>query len=263
MTMTNRQILSIAMKQSAVDIGCRPTDFLSHEPVVVESVIGEDARVYYKEPISCNFVTYGNNTVASVKPELRDVVTEYVHRYAFYRLLETPQALWLNERLSPLGHKICYMAYYFLPDVNKLKRLSCPYEMRLLHPADFAHLYTGEWGNAILEERRELDMLAYGAYEGERLIGLAGCSADCRDMWQIGIDVLPEYRQRGVASALTSNLAVEILERGKVPFYCCAWANIPSAKNAIKSGFTPAWMEMTVKPADFVDHANRIRGEKI
>ncbi len=254
--MNNREIRAIAMAQSAADIGCKPADFLKQEPVIVDAVIGEGARVYYKPPISCNFVTYGSNVVASVVPELRGIVTEYVRKNAFYHVFETPSALWLNEKTAPLGHKLCYMAHYFLPDVEKLKRLSCPYEMRLMTPADFAEYYTAEWGNAILAERRELDMLAYGAYDGEKLVGLAGCSADCEKMWQIGIDVLPEYRRRGIASALTSNLAVEILLRGKVPFYCCAWANIPSSKNAEKSGFTTAWMELTLKPADFVDQAN-------
>ena len=90
-----------------------------------------------------------------------------------------------------------------------------------------------------------------------KLIGLAACSADCETMWQIGVDVLPEYRRKGIASALTSQLAVEIVKRDKVPFYCCAWSNIKSARNAIKSGFLPAWVEMTVKPASFVEEMNR------
>ena len=106
------------------------------------------------------------------------------------------------------------------------------------------------------EARKELDVLGVGAYDNGKLIGLAGCSADCDDMWQIGVDVLPEYRRKGIASALTSNLAVEIIERGKVPFYCCAWSNIRSAKNAIRSGFMPAWVEMTVKPASMVAEMN-------
>ena len=76
-------------------------------------------------------------------------------------------------------------------------------------------------------------------------------------MWQIGVDVLDEYRKQGVASALTSNLAMEILERGKVPFYCCAWSNIRSVKNAIKSGFSPSWVEMTVKPEEVIEQMNR------
>ncbi len=250
MSFTNEQIRYIAMEQSAVDIGCRAEDFDKTEPVIVDGVIGQGARVYYREPIGCNFVTYGNNVVASVKPELREIVGEYVKRSEFYYLMATPDILWLTEQIAPLNYAIRHMAYYFLPDVNKVSRLSCPYELRLLYPEDFSELYLPEWSNAICEKRRELDMLAYGAYDGDRLIGLAGCSADCESMWQIGIDVLPEYRRKGVAAALTSNLAAEVLERGRVPFYCCAWANIPSAKNAIKSGFAPAWMEMTVKPKE-------------
>lgn len=70
-------------------------------------------------------------------------------------------------------------------------------------------------------------------------------------------NVLPEYRRQGVASSLTSNLAVEILDRGKVPFYCCAWSNIKSVKNAIRSGLMPAWVEMTVKPASVVENMNQ------
>ena len=68
------------------------------------------------------------------------------------------------------------------------------------------------------------------------MIGFAACSADCDEMWQIGIDVLPEYRQKWIASALTGKLAKEILNRGMVPFYCSAWSNIRSARNAAKSG---------------------------
>ena len=127
---------------------------------------------------------------------------------------------------------------------------------RLLNQEDFVGLYTGQWSNALSEKRKELDILGVGAYRNGQLVGLAACSADCDTMWQIGIDVLPEFRRQGIASALTSRLALEILERGRVPFYCCAWSNIRSARNAIKSGFRPAWVEMTVKSAEFVDGMN-------
>ncbi len=256
--MTNKQILDIAMKQSATDIGCTPEDFLKSENVIVDGVIGKGARVYYKEPVSCNFVSYGTNAVASVKSEIRETVSEYMQRYEFYHLFETPNALWLNEQLAERGHKLCFMAYYFLPDADKIKRLDCKYEMRLLTSENFENLYTEEWTNALCAARKEYDRLAYGAYDGEKLVGLAGCSADCEDMWQIGVDVLPKYRRQGIASALTSNLAVEVLKIGKVPFYCCAWSNIRSAKNAVRCGFTPAWAELTVKPSEFVDKANGI-----
>ncbi len=72
-------------------------------------------------------------------------------------------------------------------------------------------------------------------------------------MWQIGVDVLLEYRRMGIASSLTSKLSLEILKNGKVPFYCCAWSNIKSIRNALKSGFKPAWVSVTAKPNDFIN----------
>ena len=159
------------------------------------------------------------------------------------------------------GQKICFMAEYFLPDVNVLMERDAEdvvlYKLRLLTQEDFSELYLPEWSNALCEKRRELDVLGVGAYDGDTLVGLAGCSADCDTMWQIGIDVLPEYRRQGIASALTRRLAVEILKRGKVPFYCAAWCNVKSVRNAIKSGFRPAWVEMTAKSVDFVDGMNQ------
>ncbi len=254
---TNEKIQRIARDQSSLELNCHADDFLQSKAIITDFCLRKGARVYYKEPIACNFVSYGGNVVATAKPEIKEIVTEYINRYEYYHLFETPNLHWLSERLAAFGQKVCFMAYYFLPDVNKLKRLESPYEIKLLHPEDFENLYTREWGNALCKDRKELDVLGCGAYDNGKLIGLAGCSADCEKMWQIGVDVLPEYRKQGIASALTSNLAVEILERGKVPFYCCAWSNIPSAKNAVKSGFSPAWAEMTVKPSDVVDSFNK------
>ncbi len=159
--------------------------------------------------------------------------------------------------MEPLGQKICFMAEYFLPNAQNLKRLSCDYELRVLTSTDFEDLYVPQWSNALCEMRKERDVLGVGAYDDGTLIGLAGCSADCEDMWQIGVDVLPTYRKKGIAAALVSNLAMEIIDRGKVPFYCCAWSNIKSAKTAIKSGFLPAWVEMTVKPGKVVEEMNQ------
>lgn len=254
---TNQKIMQIAMQQSAIDLNSKETDFLEKENVIVKSGIGPLARKYYKEPIACNLVSYGNNIVASVSDEYKEVVEEYIGKFEFYHCFETPNLHWIDERMSKRGQKVCFMAEYFLPDMNKLTRLPCDYELRVLKQKDFSTLYLPEWSNAICEARKELDVLGVGAYENGKLIGLAACSADCDSMWQIGIDVLPEYRRKGVASSLTSNLAMEILKKGKVPFYCSAWSNIRSSRNAIKSGFMPAWVEMTVKPVEMVNEMNQ------
>ena len=254
--MTNREIQKIAMEQSAIDAGCEPKDFLKTENVVVNSVAHPDARRYLKLPFDCNLISYGTNLVASVSEECREAVTEYINRFPVEHCFETPNLYVLNEAMEKLGKRVCFMAEYFLPDVNVMKALDCPYELRILTKEDFAQLYLPQWGNALCKDRAHLDVLGVGAYDGEKLVGFAGCSADCDTMWQIGVDVLPEYRRKGIASAVTSHLAVEILNRRKVPFYCAAWSNVKSVRNAIKCGFRPAWVELTVKSKEFVDNMN-------
>ncbi|WP_029319845.1 GNAT family N-acetyltransferase [Butyrivibrio sp. AE3004] len=254
--LTNSEIKEIAIRQSAEDIGCKAEDFLSGKNIVCRFRLGKNARRYYKEPIACNFVSYGNNVVAAATDEVADLVSEYIKKYEFYHLLETPNMHWLGERLAERGYKVCFMAEYYLPEVERIPDLECAYETRILGQEDFEGLYLPEWSNALCSDRKQLDVLGIGAYDNDRLIGFAACSADCDEMWQIGVDVLPDYRQKGIASALTSRLAKEILSRGKVPFYCSAWSNIRSAGNAVKSGFIPSWVEMTVKPARTVDEMN-------
>lgn len=255
--MTDREIIQAAMEQSAIDLNCDALDFSRKENIVTVSRRREGARKYLELPFICNLVSYGSNIVASVQPEHMELVKSYIDRAAPERCFETPYLHILNDAFREQGHLVCFMAEYWLPDVDRLRDLGCPYELRLLTQADFAELYTKEWSNALCEKRKELDVLGVGAYDGGRLVGLAGCSADCGTMWQIGVDVLPGYRRQGVASAVTSRLTREILDRGKVPFYCCAWSNVKSARNAVRCGYHPAWVELTVKPEGYVDRSNR------
>lgn len=254
--MTNEEIIRIATAQSAKDIGCEADDFFKEENVVVVFKLGQDAKKYYMLPIGCNFISYGNNVVAAATKQCLKVVNDYVNKFEFYHCFETPNMRWLNECLEPLGMTVCFMAEYYLPDVKMLKELPCQYEMRVLEQADLEKLYLPQWSNAICSDRKERDVLGVGAYDGDKLVGLAGCSADAQEMWQIGVDVLPEYRRKGIASAITAKLALEIMKRDKVPFYCTAWSNIRSARNAVKSGFLPAWAEMTIKPIEKVNEMN-------
>ena len=249
---SKEEIGRIAREQSARDLNCTPDDFLKNVPVLAPGGLSAEAKKYYKAPIPMNFVSYGGNIVASALEPYREIASAYIQKFDSFRCFETPAIHWLDERLAPLGQKVCFMAEYQLPDPEKVRPLPCAYTLRVLEQKDFGGLYLPQWSNALCEKRKELDVLGVGAYDGDMLIGLAGCSADADRMWQIGVDVLPEYRRQGVAAALTSRLALEILKRDKAPFYCSAWSNLLSVRNALRCGFTPAWVEMTVKPVQIV-----------
>lgn len=255
--MTNQQILKIAKKQSAIDLNCSPTDFEQAKPVIVSAKISQKARKYLQQPFACCMVYYGSNIVASVSPEFEVIAQSYLAAYAPEFCFEPPHMHALHEAAAPLGYGVGMVSEYWLPDTKKLQAQDCAYEIKVLQHADFAPYYTDEWANALCKKRAELDVLGVGAYENGRLIGLAGSSADCEEMWQIGVDVLPEYRRKGIASVLTSRLALAILDRGKVPFYCCAWSNLNSARNAIRSGFRPAWAELHLTKLEDIAKINR------
>ena len=254
--LTNQEIWTIALQQSAYDSGCLPEDFLKAENVVTISQKHPLARKYLKLPLSCDLVSYGTNIVAQASEEIAPLVKEYIDRYPVEHCFETPNMHVLNDAFQKDGYRVCFMAEYFLPDLQVLRALPCEYELRVLEAGDFKDLYKPEWSNALCEKRKELDVLGVGAYHEGELIGLAACSADCDTMWQIGIDVLPAYRRQGIAAALTSRLALECLARDKVPFYCAAWSNLPSVRNALKSGFRPAWVELTAKSTETVAAMN-------
>lgn len=257
MNMTNRDILEIAMQQSAIDANCNPEDFKKNENVIVASAKHPGARKYLQLPLACNLISYGSNIVASIDMQYKEIVEQYINKYQAEHCFETPNMHVINDGFKKFGMQVCFMAEYFLPDIDEIPDVKCEYELRILEQADFQNLYLPQWSNALCADRKQLDVLGVGAYKNNQLIGLAGCSADCDTMWQIGVDVLPEERCQGIAAALTARLTVEILNRGKVPFYCCAWSNIGSARNAIKSGFRPAWVEMTVKSNDDIERMNK------
>ena len=199
--MTNQEILKIAMAQSARDLSANARDFEKSENVVVTSRVSDEARRYLKLPFSCQLVSYGNNVVASVSPEFREIAENYINKYPVEHLFETPHLHVLNEALMAKGQKICFMAEYFLPDVNVLRQRSvedaCPYKLKILTQEGFADLYLPEWSNALCKDRKHLDVLGVGAYDNGKLVGLAGCSADCDTMWQIGIDGAARISQAG------------------------------------------------------------------
>ena len=86
--MTNQKLLRIAMEQSAVDLSAAAEDFEKSENVVVNSLVNAGARRYLKLPFSCQLVSYGSNVVASVLPEYRETVENYIGRYPVEHLFE-------------------------------------------------------------------------------------------------------------------------------------------------------------------------------
>ena len=244
--MDNERILEIAMQQQAIDYSCTPEDFCLNENKVVISKENPEARAYLSLPFFCALTSFGNNIVASVNADIADFVSEYIKGKRIEECFTPPNIFTLNDELRKHGREISFCAQRPLPDVSLIKPAVCSYELRFLHPDEYLELYGKPEWRAVTGsgKRKHLDRMAVGAYDGGKLIGLVGSEASCESMWQIGIEVLPDYRRKGVAKALASKLALEILSIGVVPFPGNRWANIRSIRTQLSCGFKPAWVEM-------------------
>lgn len=122
--MTNKEILDIAMAQSAIDSNCDKSDFLESENVVVISKPNTNARKYLNLLFYCDLTSYGSNVVASVNPEIADFVKEYLNKsevgFSPFDRFEPPYFFDLNKELNKYNYQIQFLVEYFLPDINLL-----------------------------------------------------------------------------------------------------------------------------------------------
>jgi len=175
-------------------------------------------------------VTMGGAVVVSATPDILPYLREQLDGKTRYDAFNAP---------------FVYGAgLYFLPDNPQPLPMPDGFEFTLLERKDIPALYALEGFRYAIQydiNHPRPDVIAMTAKKNGAVIGMSGASADCGMMWQIGIDVLPEYRGLGIAAALTNRLAIEISERGKIPYYGVALCNVASLRTACRAGLKPAW----------------------
>ena len=92
------------------------------------------------------------------------------------------------------------------------------------------------------------DVLGVAAMKDGHILGMAGASADSPLLWQIGINVLPEARDQGIAAMLVSLLRNDVLSAGKLPYYGTSISHLASQRVALRAGFLPSWFELVAAP---------------
>lgn len=100
---------------------------------------------------------------------------------------------------------------------------------------------------APMEKKENGKLQEFDKYNQEELAGMAGASLDGEYLWQIGINVVSACAGKGLAATLVKSLKEEILRRGKTPFYGTSESHTISQTIAWKTGFAPAWTEVTAE----------------
>lgn len=250
--MNKREALSLGIKQLATDYNARPEDFIRPGITFTPPALNPGRRVYSDEMPFFELAAVGHAAVImadeALRPELDEWIKDVEHPHW---LLEFPRLLTLSKILEPYGWQLTQTFHCYLP-AGSFGPVSPPegLEFRLLERGGIGELYpNSDWPNALQDDYnpKRPDVLALAAVDGGKIVGMAGASADAPGMWQAGIDVLPEYRGRGLGTLLVRGLCHEVQKRGAVPFYGTSLSNIHSQNISCRCGFAPAWVAVSAR----------------
>ena len=159
--------------------------------------------------------------------------------------LSEPESLILiHEKLKDYGQALTDTHHYYIPS-NKQEKVEERFDVEWYKEEEILRFKDdNRFDEALLFDEEIPDMLAVCAVENGKILGLAGATKDCENLWQIGVNVTQEGRGKGVGSYVVTLLKERVLEEGKVPFYSTVESHIKSQKVAIRSGFEPIFYEI-------------------
>ena len=245
MIMMFREYYEKLLEQLAIDFNCTPAQLRAEENILTEPALNEGRRSYSPGMPFLQMTTLGGNAVIMADKCLQGFLEGLTRDTEGRRLFDLGYLLKLNGELKKYGYQMNPTHHMFLP---------CR-EVRMEERCRVKWLYDGEinpfygdprFPNAIAYPVPcpvRPDRIAVVALDGDAIMGMAACSEDAPHWQQIGIDVLPEYRSRGIGAYLVTLLKNRIIEMGDIPFYGTAAANVRSQNIAFLSGFRPAWVE--------------------
>ncbi len=251
--MYQNDIVKTASLQLAYDYSCSPTDFFGQKNKVITSVLTAKRRRFLKQPEFLKICSMGENAVINCSNEIIDFMKDIADKFSGTEIFEEKVKFAINRELSKYNKAISEVKVYYLPKTpyNYIARDGFFTEIiseenlkdriKILSEEDFP--------NALLYDRsneNRKDVLAVFALNAGKIIGVAGASNDSDKLWQIGIDVLPEFRTIGIGTEIVSKLTAEIFSYGAVPYYGTWAGNLPSMRLANACGYDVAWTEMIV-----------------
>lgn len=236
MKFTKKDVLDIVNNQLAIDLNCSVEDFRKEGVIYTEPVINDKQRKYIKEKPYVEMVTMGQACVISIDDEIKEKVKKALDGKS-------------RNEIDEIG-VLTETEIHYIPDLDRMIKKDLPkdfkYEIKE-GKEEVEKLYSVPgFDNSIQYGENYVgpDEIVLYAKDKDDIIAMAGASKDTEVMWQIGCDVKEEYRSKGLATALVSNLANIILEKGKLPYYSTTSSNIPSQLVAYKCGFMPYWYSM-------------------
>lgn len=227
-------------------IGCSPTNFERDGLTIVDR---PESVPWY----TAMAVTFGMGVVVSVDPRFRSFVEEHTPqpRYlALYPALLQRMVTECSTPTEPLEYTVPDL-WWALREPPLVASPPNGFELRHMDREWMVEKMSNEWPNGLGEPaardyrvgRNQFAVALFG--QDGQPAAIAGAFITY-GMYEIGVDVAPAHRGKGLAPIVVRALAREILDRGETPLYVCAPTNIRSQRTALASGFLPVGSDASV-----------------
>lgn len=233
--LTQREMLDAVQAQLAIEMNCTVDDLNGEKDsvVFVEAKENPGRRPFPRKERHFEILSMGKSIVVSATPERLSIARTQMQGKDRDSIFALPfiRGLYLH----------------YLPDLKTMKPVSPPegFAFDVIERDRAASLFDVEgFGHAIIYDRKHpyhTDVAVLARKDGA-VVGVAGASHNCAKLWQIGIEVSPGCRNRGLAVYLANSLTFKILQRGYVPTYSAISSNIASQRVAHRAGLYVAWV---------------------
>lgn len=251
-------IKNVLYEQLAADLGCTSNDIKSNKNIFVCSKKLEGARTCNWHAISkLNLICINNKIVArSDESKIIDWLKEKYDNFKGEWLSEYYNSRELDEGLKQFGICIGNIQPFFIPgekriepDYSDLKDI----ELKWYNQEEILQFKDDKrFKHAVIFDKDAPDMIAMTAEKDGRVLSMVAANADSKKMWQMGIDVMPEYRGHGIGTAMVTLLKNKIMDMDILPCYATASSHIKSQMIASRSGFIPGWLELCTMSVDLL-----------
>jgi GNAT superfamily N-acetyltransferase len=244
-----KSALQVVKKILTADFACKESDFDKEGITFHLAKEIEGARRFPLPEKSMAVVTMGRGVVVSCSADrlrwARANLKSFAPEELFWaRAITRMQTYIARDNQTIMGPDLKYIC---TKDTFRPYSPGKEIEVSLIRGENIQQLYeNNQFPNALGHYHNPLRprLLACVAKHNGTTVGLAAASADCDSMWQIGIDTIPDYRNRGIGKALVSRLTEALFEADKLPYYSTGTSNIASRRIAISLGYRPAWVEI-------------------
>jgi len=244
-----KSVIDAVQTVLSADLSCSKADFQTEGVTIHKAEIREGRFRFPVREQSLSIVTMGKGAVISCSADRMEWAQKHLGSLTRDQLFSVHTLSKIESLVKQDGQLLAGPDQKYVCSVNDAADFAIPegITISVQDRSTIAGLYTHTAFPHALSfnpNSPRPDRLAAVAEYGGIIVGIAGASEDCELMWQIGVDVLPEFQSRGIGKALVGKLTRALFHEGIVPYYSASLSNMQSRQLAVSLGYWPAWIQI-------------------